>query len=61
MLDPAKFYDRWLHRDEWTFKKDLIAFAGDDFATNERLVENKWIVSVVITILFFLEAAFLAV
>jgi hypothetical protein len=61
MLHPTKLYEKWLGLSEWEFKKDLIYFAGQDFEHNKTLVERKWRASVTLTVLFFLEAAFLVV
>jgi len=59
VLDPAVFYQTWLHRSNWEFKKDLIYFAGEDFQCNIKLSEKIWNLSIVVLILFFLEVAFL--
>ena len=40
LLSPSKIYDLLLGGDEWTLKKDLLAFAGEDFDENMALV--KW-------------------
>ena len=60
VLKPSNLYEGWLDLPEWTFKKDMIYFAGEDFVKNLRLVNFKWKCSVVVTILFVAEAVCLA-
>lgn len=61
VLKPEMLFNHWLHKPLWEFKKDFVAFAGDDFNHNLALSELKWKFTVAITLLFFLEAIFLAV
>ena len=60
VLKPSNLYDDWLDLPEWSFKKDMIYFAGQDFVKNLRLVSFKWKCSVAVTILFAAEAVCLA-
>jgi hypothetical protein len=59
VLNPAILYEKWLAHSEWEFKKNLIYWAGVDFASNSELLVKKWQLSVAITFLFFLETVFL--
>lgn len=61
LLNPARFYDGWLHFSEWEFKKNFIHCAGVDFTTNTSLVQRKWKYMVWVIILFLLEAMCLLV
>jgi hypothetical protein len=60
VVDPNLLFNSWLHKPDWEFKKDFIAFAGDDFNSNVALSELKWKFSIVVTLLFFLEVVFFA-
>lgn len=59
LLEPELFYQRWLHKDSWRFKKDLIYFAGLDFKKNAALLKTRWWFTVLISILFVIEALLL--
>lgn len=61
VLNPQSLYDEWLSFSEWEFKKNLIYFSGDAFVQNSALVNKKGRVAVFSAIMFFLEAALLAV
>jgi hypothetical protein len=61
VLSPHKLYEKWLHLPPIEFKKDGIYHASRDFIANRNLVYRKWLSSVVVTILFALEAMALAV
>ena len=59
LLNPATLYEKWLEWPPWEFKKNFIYWAGEDFKDNVALVKKKWALSVVVSILFFLEAVLL--
>jgi len=59
MLNPDLFFEKWLDLSEWEFKKDFIAFAGESFDHNKKLLDRKWRASVYVTVLFVLEVVFL--
>ncbi len=59
LLNPATLYEKWLEWEPWEFKKNFIYWAGEDFKDNKTLVEKKWMLSVIVSVLFFLEAALL--
>jgi hypothetical protein len=61
VLNPRKAFNHWLHKSDWEFKKDFIAFAADDFDYNRKLVKLKWLSTVAITLLFACQAVCLAV
>jgi len=61
LADPQKFYDKWLHFQEWEFKKNAIYWAGEHFAANVSLVNRKARMMTIMTILFLVEAGFLLV
>jgi len=60
VLKPENAFNHWLHKPDWEFKKDFIAYAADDFQANINSVEFKWRCSVFITMLFFVQAVFLS-
>ena len=60
VLKPEKAFNHWLHKPDWEFKKDFIAYAADDFQANIDSVEFKWQCSVAITVLFSFQTVFLA-
>jgi hypothetical protein len=57
MPSPQKLYNTRLHQDKWTFKKDFIFLAGEDFIKNKKYVIKKTRLGVIIYLLFFLESA----
>jgi len=59
LVRPNVLFERWLRKDEWTFKKDFIRFAGHDFEKNMGLVTLKWRMSLGVIVLFVLQVAFL--
>ena len=61
VLNPRKAFTSWLHKPEWEFKKDFIAYAADDFDYNRELVNFKWVCTVVVTVMFSFQAVCLAV
>jgi hypothetical protein len=61
MLNPTTLFQKWLHLSEWEFKKDFIRFAGKAFESNSRLVYRKWLLTIWVSIILFLEAVFLAI
>jgi hypothetical protein len=61
VLSPDHIYREWLSSSPIEFKKDGIYFAAQDFIANRNLVYRKWLCSVIVTILFALEAAALVV
>ncbi len=40
--DPTILYQKFLHKSEWAFKKDMIYFAGEHFHINAQTLEKKW-------------------
>jgi hypothetical protein len=61
LLDPALLSrGRWLKRAEWTFKKDILYFAGRHFASNRALIDRKHRVLRVMTGLLVIEMTLLA-
>ncbi len=52
LLNPNKLYDQTLHLDDLTFKQHLLAWAGEDFERNVRLVRRTaWCADGVIALL----------
>jgi hypothetical protein len=56
MPNPEKLYDTRLHQDKWTFKKDFIFLAVQDYKKNKNYILLKGKLAVSIFILFLLEA-----
>lgn len=61
VLDPKPIREGWLHFDEYEFKIYMIGQAAEDFDENHRLLQRKWVLAVIITALFLLEAVALSV
>ena len=62
LISPRRIFDEGLiAKDEWTFKKDLLYAAGDDYEYNRRVVEQKSFAAQVMTALFLLEALLLVI
>lgn len=57
VLVPRQAFNYWLHKPEWEFKKDFIAFAAADFEENNTLIFFKWKCAVVLSVLFLLQVA----
>jgi hypothetical protein len=57
MPAPKKLYEHRLHQDRWTFKKDFIFLAAQDFEKNKSFVNAKANLTICIFILFLEEAA----
>ena len=53
--DPTVFYERWLHKSESEFKKDLLYFAGEHFTKNHKAIVTKSRISLIMTLLFLGE------
>ena len=60
VISPDLLFEDWLHKTAWEFKKDFIAFAGNDFNHNLKLINYKWKLATLITVLFFFQVACLA-
>jgi hypothetical protein len=60
VLVPRHAFNHWLHKPDWEFKMDFINQAASDFEINTTTIERKWRCSVAITLLFFVQTAFLA-
>jgi hypothetical protein len=52
LVDPGVLYEKWLHRSEWTFRKDMIHFAGQDFKDNADAIRHKGNCAVAMAALF---------
>ena len=59
VCSPETLYEKWLGKSEWTFKKDMVYFAGQHFAANTRLINIKGRIVVGMTILFLCETGLL--
>lgn len=59
LLKPEIFYEKWLDKSPWTFKKDLVFWAGKDFNDNAALLRTKWRLTLIVSVLFFVEVIFL--
>jgi hypothetical protein len=60
VLVPRQAFNHWLHKPDWEFKMDFINQAANDFEVNATIIERKWRCSLAITLLFFVQTAFLA-
>jgi hypothetical protein len=59
LTNPGNLHEKFLHRGEWTFKKDMIYFAGEHFKKNKDVVEQKHTLTTAMTWLFLGEMALL--
>ena len=59
LTNPGNLHEKFLHRGEWTFKKDMIYFAGEHFKKNKDVVEQKHTITTAMTWLFLGEMALL--
>ena len=59
LINPNKLFDLYLRKDVWTFKKDLLASAGDDFDANSKVVNCKGYAATAMTVLVLVETALL--
>jgi hypothetical protein len=57
----ALFCSEWLSKDPWTFRKDMLSFAGEHFEKNRRLINRKGLAAIVMTGLFALEVVLLLI
>jgi len=55
LVTPAALYDLWLYKDEPTFKKDAVYFAGKHMAMNQRLINRKGHAADMMTVLLGAE------
>ena len=53
--DPAGLTGEWLAEDEATCRKDMVAFAGDDFASKRRQINKKGSAATLMTWIFLAE------
>lgn len=61
VVDPAKHFNKSLHRGDLDFKKNAICFAGDHMAMNAEAIRVKGVFSVRVAVAIALETmAFLA-
>jgi hypothetical protein len=60
MLNPTELYQQWLYLSEWEFKKEFIRYTGKAFEANSSLSRRKWRLTVLVSIILFLEAVCLA-
>ena len=61
LISPNRLFEDWLWREPWQFKKDLLAFAGEDFHKNVSRVNLKGYAAILMTGLFVLETVCLVV
>jgi hypothetical protein len=61
LVHPQILYEKWLHRQEWEFRKDMLYFAAEHFEENTHLVNRKGRLVTIMTILFLIEAGMLFV
>jgi len=59
LVHPQILYEKWLHKQEWEFRKDMLYFAAEHFEQNAALVNRKGLLVTIMTILFLLEAGLL--
>ncbi len=60
LLSPEKLYNENLHKNEFTFKKDVTSWASQAFIHNQSLVNRKGMISVAMIGCFILEIITLA-
>ena len=60
LIDPGELFESWLDNPPAQFRKDLLYFAGEDFAANLASINRKGQAAVWMSWLFLLELLFLA-
>lgn len=55
LVHPKNLYDGWLAKSPWTFMKDTIYWAGEDFEDNKKLIEGKSLYRDIMTVLLLVE------
>jgi hypothetical protein len=58
---PKVFYDTWLTLDDWTFRKDMIYFAGEAMEKNRHLIQRRGLVADLMSGLFAIEVLLFSV
>jgi hypothetical protein len=56
LVNPGLLYEKWLDRSEWVFRKDMVFFAGQDFAANSDAIRRKGNCALVMASLFIVMA-----
>ena len=59
LLNPNLLFDNWMRFTDWEFKTNMVRFAGKHFEANSKLVQKKWRLAIITTVIFFLEIVFL--
>ena len=54
-VDPARLFNKHLHKPPAEFKKDMIYWAGVDFEHNAGTIQRKWICSLIASFILGLE------
>jgi hypothetical protein len=55
LVHPQVLYEKWLHRQEWEFRKDMVYFAAEHFEQNFNLVNRKGRLVTIMTLFFALK------
>jgi hypothetical protein len=61
LVPPQILYDKWLHKQESEFRKDMVYFAAEHFEQNTNLVNWKGRLVTMMTTVVLLEAGLLLV
>jgi hypothetical protein len=61
MLNPTVLYQKWLNFSEREFKQKFIKYAGKAFESNNAVVYRKWRLTIVVSLIFLLEAICLTI
>lgn len=55
LVTPAILYDQWLGKDEWTFKKDMVFFAGEAMRRNRTIINRRGYTADLLSVAFAFE------
>ena len=55
LLNPTLLFDEWLCCTAWEFKTDMVFYAGKHFEANRALIQKKWRLAILTSVIFFLE------
>ena len=59
LLSPQNLYDMYLEDSDWTFRNDVLYYAGEHFESNRSLINKKGFIADGMTILFVAETILL--
>lgn len=59
VINPGVLSEKWLHFSGWQFKRNVIHLSGKHFQVNASIVARKGRLTLIVALIFLLEALFL--